>query len=470
MALIDNFIRLEADELKRRDWARLRDSLTFYPNPQTRVEVWREKARTGQLWLPRGIVGKLPSYVERRDKRSFPKLPKLETKIVLDYKDEEMQFRRQKKCLDAMFNPNNNQCGVIHRQPGTGKTQIALEFIARVGTRTLVIVHTNDILEQWIDYAETNVPDLEIGIIRGKNDSVAHLTMATVQTLFRRNYPTEWWRQFGATFLDECHHAPAETFDRVIAHSTSRYRFGMSASKTRADHMEPLVELNFGPIIHDAPFISPVPVTVQKINTSFTGGTRGGGGPIWLQRKRWQGMIKRLVSDERRNALIAKRVNKQLKAGRSTLVLSRRIDHLQNIQSLLDYPSEILAAKLLSKPERTEILDDFREGKIKCVLATQLADEALNVPILSCIALVYPGKHSDKILQQVGRALREYKGKDSAVILDFVDKHVKTLRSHWHHRRRAYLKWGFKISGGGLRGYVNPGLKKARNVALGRIR
>lgn len=449
---MDNFVRISRDSISERQWEALAAKLTFEPNPETRVSSYRERKSIKELWLPRGAWDHLPKKINLKDLRSFPKLPKYTPNIVLDYSDNDKSFKGQKDCIAAMYNSPHQQ-GVIHRAPGTGKTNIAMYFIATVGTRTLVIVHTEDLLNQWLMYAERVLPMLKVGVIRQGNAEVEHLTIAMLQTLYRRNYPESWWRQFGCTIMDEVHHCPASTFDEVLSKSTSRYRFGLSASHTRADRMQPLIEFNFGSVIHDLPFNSPVPVTVHKVNTGFDK-TVSLTGPTWLRRKKWQGLIKSLTTDPKRNGLIAERVNAQLEVGRSVLVLSRRIEHLQLIQELIEYPSELLAAALVKKPERIRILDEFRAGNIKCVLATQLADEALDVPILSCVALTFPAKHSDHILQQVGRALREHKGKDSAVILDFVDHDVSSLNGQWHMRRKAYRTWGFKIIGDGFSGKV----------------
>lgn len=446
MGVVDNLIRLEPGELSKRQRAHVEASLTFSPDESVTVSSYRPKA-SGGLWLPRGAWQYLPASVRLRDKRSFPKFPKLKTNIELDLTTEEKTFIGQKDCVNAMFDPANNQQGVIHRQPGTGKTQIMLYFVAKVGTRSLVIVHTEDILNQWMEYAEKAIPGIDIGIIRQKQEDIGQLTIATLQTLHKRQYPIEFWRLFGATFLDECHHAPAKTFDETLHHVTSRYKFGASASHTRADRMETLVDYTFGATIHDLPFASPVPVTVEKVKSNFNYNIKKGmGGPLWLKRKKWHGMLKALTTDQRRNALIAKRVNARLAEGRSALVLSRRIEHLELLSELIP-GSVVLAAQLRSKQERREILDDFRAGKIKCVLGTQLADEALDVPILSCVALTFPGKHNDLILQQVGRALREHSGKESAVIIDICDPNVKSLWKQWSGRRYAYMEWGFKIVG-----------------------
>lgn len=476
MAIVDNYIRFAPGELKRKDQNRLIDFLTFFPTQEAVTTSYRLNPSTGRLWVPRGVLDKVPDYVRLKDRRSFPKLEKFEPDIELDYQSPDKdgkKFYGQMDCVEAM---RELKQGSIHRQPGSGKTEIACYFIATVGTRSMVIVHTEDILAQWYDRARDLIPGMDVGLIRGQQfDFESQLVIATVQTMSRRlpELSREFWRMFGCTILDECHHGAARTFDNVISHSTSRYRFGFSASKTRADNMQNIIRYNFGPMIHDQKFAAPIPVTVEKINTKFRPGISVTGN-MHQRRWRWQKMITKLISDPRRNRQIAKWVAAKLDEGRSTLVLSRRIDHLEAIAEILErkygYDPVILAAKLMAKPERRKMVEAFRNGDIKCVLATQLADEALDVPILSAVALAYPGKHTDLILQQVGRALREHTGKVDAVIGDFCDKNVKSLRSQYHGRRSFYLHAGFKIKGKDLRGRMNPTVKKARAVVTGRIR
>jgi superfamily II DNA or RNA helicase len=151
-----------------------------------------------------------------------------------------------------------------------------------------------------------------------------------------------------------------------------------------------------------------------------------------------------------------KRVVDKCVKGHSVLVLSREIDHLEAIFDHIQLEHgfdegwtqlyTILAAKLKTKPERRELLDKFRAGEIKCVLATQLADEALDVPILSRVFLTFPGKHDGRIIQQVGRALREHPEKRDAVIYDVVDDLVGVLRRQWMMRKRAYKQMKIRVA------------------------
>lgn len=226
------------------------------------------------------------------------------------------------------------------------------------------------------------------------------------------------------------------------------------------------MEMLIGPVIHNLEFSSPVPVTVEPLKSKFSSNYRPGGPPN-LSRIKWQNMATRLVEDSDRNKLIADRVDKALDDGRVVLLLSQRTEHLALIQEKMRHDAVILAASgdfKKTKKQRKELLDLFRKGKIKCVLATQLADEALDVPILNTIVLAFPTKFRDLLLQRVGRALRSYKGKHDALIIDVIDDRVANLRRNWWERRKYYRKWGFDIKTSNPAGIVVTKLKRRAKI------
>ena len=305
-------------------------------------------------------------------------------------------------------------------------------------TKVLVLVHTEDILQQWVDRISELVPTTKPGVIRGSEFRLEHITVATVQTFKRRLLEQpELAKQFGMVVLDEAHHAAASTFETILNSMDARYRIGVTATDKRADGKHPYMKLVIGPVIHRQKFKSKVPVQVIPVkNAKFQYRLRGS----WDYRN----MLDKLVEDERRNGIIARRADRMVERGHSVLVLSREIMHLKRIQAAMNQDSELLTGER-SKAERNEILTRFRDGRIKCVLATQLADEALDVPVLSCVILTYPGKHDGRIIQQVGRALREHPDKEKAVIIDIVDDKVGIFRRQWNQRKQAYRKMGIPI-------------------------
>jgi superfamily II DNA or RNA helicase len=434
--IVDSLISVRFDELTASQSKRLEKELTFVSDAGEVVTSYIKRYTRGDYVLPRGAWFLLPDSIRYIDRRSCPEIPMFNFTVKLDDVEKDARFAGQSEAVAEMF---EQEQGLIVRPPGTGKTQIALAFAAACQTRTLVLVHTEDILEQWTEYAENSIEGADIGIIRGKRVEIGDVTIATVQTLHRmidRGTPKKFWRQFGCVFADEAHHVSAPTWEAVLNTLPARYRFGFTASPTRADGLERTMRYIVGPVIHRQKFSSPVDLKVVPVRTKFNFRYRG---PF-----DWQPLLKAVISSDYRNGLIARKVDREIARGNSVLVLSRRIEHLERIAEAMQSDSKMLTGHKTSAVRKTTIRD-FRTGEIRCLLATQLADEALDVPRLNRVFLVHPGKAEGRLVQQVGRAIREHPEKSDAKIYDFVDRKVGVLRKQWDTRKRVYRKNGISI-------------------------
>jgi len=437
--IVDRWLSIDIDELTPRQWEALEKALTYENDNGDLVISYRKLVTKGKYLLPRGAWYLLPDSIRYTDNRSKPVKPKLKFKGKLDNIEKDPRFAGQTDALRVMM---EQEQGLIIRPPGTGKTEIACAFAAWAKTKTLILVHTEDILQQWVERITKLIPEADVGVIRGKEYRIGQITVATVQTLYR-SYLDEgkkWWAQWGCLIADEGHHVAAQTWEAVINACPAYYRFAFTASATRADGMHPSMKFIIGPVIHRQKFTSPVALEVRPVKTDFKAAYRG---PF-----DWGNLLNKLVRDEDRNNLIAEVVDGEIAMGHTVLVLSRRIAHLEAIAELMLEDSEILTGKR-SKSDRSDILDRFRNGEIRCLLATQLADEALDVPRLNRICLTHPGKHEGRIIQQIGRALRIHPTKKDAVIFDFIDVKVGVLRRQWNQRKRTYQKLGIKVKSTG---------------------
>jgi superfamily II DNA or RNA helicase len=436
--IVDRWLKVDFSELTAREMEKLEKQLTYMKPNGDIVISYRKLPTKGCYLLPRGAWNLMPDHIRYSDKRTKPEMPELDFSLTLDAVEKDPRFAGQAATVRTML---EEQQGLILRPPGSGKTQIACAFAAACQTRVLVLVHTHDILKQWVDYIENAIPEMKgkVGIIRGKTCRIRQITVATVQTL-NASYlhkGRDWWAQWGALIADEGHHVAAPSWESVINACPAFYRFGFTASATRADGMHPSMRFIIGPVIAKQKFTSSVPLKVIPVRTAFTYLYRG--------RHDWTRLVTALVEDRPRNRQIAKVADREIEEGNSVLVLSRRIEHLEKIAEEMREECEILAAARITKKERDRILTAFRSGEIRCVLATQLADEALDVPRLNRVLLTHPGKHEGRIIQQIGRALRKFTDKDDAKVYDFVDWKVRVLRRQWDHRKRTYIKEGISI-------------------------
>jgi superfamily II DNA or RNA helicase len=441
--LIDNFITVPQSDLTRPEWNRLFRKLRFSDVDGNIFEPWRYNVGPESFSLPRGAWSILPDRVEYIDKRTFPKYPKLKFTKELDAKlPNGTTFEGQEEAVRAML---AQEQGVVVGQPGMGKSQIVLAFASRVGTNTLILVHTKDVLQQWVDYTKDAIPDVEVGIIQGsKKPTSGQITIAMVQTFKKLIVEDKsWTTKFGAVVLDECHHAAAATFEQILNQMTARYRLGVTASPTRADKKHPYIQFVIGPVIYKKKFKSKVPVRIEAVKTDFYAPYRG----TWD----WGNLVRRLISDDERNTLIAGRADMEIARGNSVLILSRRIEHLDRIANCMESAVEILTGEIRDA-DRHRILAAFRNGSVQCVLATQLADEALDITRLNRVFLTHPGKAEGRLIQQIGRALREHPDKVDAIVYDFVDWRVSVLRRQWNQRKHLYRQLKIQVGGGIING------------------
>lgn len=431
---IPNQKRIEAEEKGDPGWADMQSTFMMF------------NANSGDLVMPRGFawdllpgLEELGIQYETKDNRRYGHVSPIGKEIKL----HPWQVEAQNEIL-------RSQEGIWKAPAGSGKTVGILSVIRSLSCRALVIVNTKDILYQWEARAKQflgeDYPVAIIGDGRGV-DPGSHLTIATVQTL-HRNLSTLRARRFFDIFsfvcLDECHHATADTFNKVINLFSARYRIGVSATPDKTGEFK-LATLVLGPIIHetkDKDVTNLINPKVFKVPTGFKFPYRPQNGRI---PSNYQKMIKALVEDEERNAMIAKAII--MEDGMHSLVISKRLDHLFRLREMIkdEYRGLILmlTGKESSEDRKKVIQIAARESS---VIFSTLADEALDIPRLDTMFLIYPQKNAGLIVQQVGRVKRKHDDKRAAHIYDFCDLEVGVLQGQWLKRRRqVYEPAGYEI-------------------------
>lgn len=121
--------------------------------------------------------------------------------------------------------------GLLEAGTGAGKTVMGLWIIAERGQPALIIVHTKELLTQWIDRIENflGIPRADIGIIGGGKFSIGNkITVATVQSLYKR--VDEVVPYVGHLVVDETHKAPARMFTEAVSAFDAKYSLGLTAT------------------------------------------------------------------------------------------------------------------------------------------------------------------------------------------------------------------------------------------------
>jgi superfamily II DNA or RNA helicase len=154
-----------------------------------------------------------------------------------------------------------------------------------------------------------------------------------------------------------------------------------------------------------------------------------------------------IVNNETRNAMVVKGAMKLIDQGFKPMVLYREIEHGKILYNQLlekNVSCRLLSGKM-STDIRKEVVDEFTNGNCDLIIASNIFDIGIDIPMLSGLVLAGGGKSSIKAVQRIGRAIRPYKDKEIAAIIEFNDN-VKYLRNHSKIRRKIYdLEDGFVV-------------------------
>mgnify|MGYP002145152819 CR=1 FL=1 len=148
-----------------------------------------------------------------------------------------------------------------------------------------------------------------------------------------------------------------------------------------------------------------------------------------------------IFENARRNARVVEIAREH--AADSTLILVGSIDHGQLFTEQL--PGAVMAHSKMGAKKRRETIEAFKAGDLRCLVATSLADEGLDVPCASVLILAAGGRSAAKAEQRTGRVLRPFDGKECGVIHDFHDHQHYFLEAQSKARGKLYTSLGYAI-------------------------
>ena len=347
-----------------------------------------------------------------------------------------------------------HETGVLAAATGFGKTVVAASLIATRRVNTLVLVHRNQLMDQWIARlgAFLDLPEDAIGRIGGgKRKPGGIVDVGTLQSLERDNVVDDIVADYGHLVVDECHHLSATKFEMVARRAKARYILGLSATVTRRDGHHPIVFMQCGPIRFRASAKAEArrhPFRHRAIlrSTSFRlpEGPDDESPPI-------QQIYGALADDENRNALIFDDVLTALEAGRSPIVLTERKDHANHFTERLGRFARnvILLRGGMGARQRREImqrLEDIPDHEERVLVATsRYIGEGFDDARLDTLFLTMPISWRGTLAQYVGRLHRNHPEKREVLVYDYLDDAVPALRRMAAKRSRGYENWGYTV-------------------------
>ena len=313
------------------------------------------------------------------------------------------------------------QGGVMCLYCGFGKTTCSLHISCHFKKKTIILVHTTALLEQWKARIEQFVEGSSVGVIqrdRVETDGRTHV-IALMQSVSKRDYDPSVFDPFGLMIVDEAHHVCALELSKCIGKVGCMLRLGLSATPNRKDGMTAFLYDSIGPVC------SMVDRETEDIRVDVVSVTRGPSDMVYMFRrgKRSPNMARMINSlcdpgnpeAVFRTDLITRMIKRCADSGRHTIVLSDRRSHLKWLGTVLQSMGVDVGFMIGGISPRD--IDTVSRSRV--IMATYAyCSEGLDIPSLDTCVFATP--RSD-IVQCCGRILRRCPGKQTPYVIDFSD-------------------------------------------------
>jgi DNA excision repair protein ERCC-3 len=333
--------------------------------------------------------------------------------------------------------------GVLVLPCGAGKTIIAIGCMARLQTRSLVLTTNITAVKQWKQELldKTSLHEGDIGLYTGDTKEIRPVTIATYQILTYRKAkgaPFEHFKLFAAAnwgllIYDEVHMLPAPVF-RAVAELQAKRRLGLTATLVREDGKEEDVFSLIGPKRVDVPWKA-----LEKSGFIATAHCLEIRVPLPADER-----MEYAVAEQRQRFRIASEntlklaVMDELLAGHPTesiLIIGQYLDQLRIIGERLGGP--VLTGQTPER-EREELYRQFREGELRVLIVSKVANFAVDLPDAS-VAIQVSGTFGSRQeeAQRLGRILRPKGDKNVSYFYSLISR--DTTEQEFARNRQLFL-------------------------------
>ena len=333
----------------------------------------------------------------------------------------------------------------------THNTVMGLKIISLLKKKTLIIVHKEFLMNQWIERITEFLPNATVGKIQGQVFDVKgnDIVIGMVQTLYDKEYPADAFSCFGLTIIDEVHRIGSEQFSRTLFKTITPYMLGISATVDRKDKLTRVLYMFIGDKIYNESRQNDDPVCVRAIQYKTDDPVFNETELDFRGNPKYSSMIVKLCEYNRRSDFIVKIIGDLIEEDPE-----KQIMVLCHNRSLLTYLYDAIEHRKIASVGY--YVGGMKQANLQqtetkqIVLATYaMAAEALDIKTLSTLVMVTP---KTDITQSVGRILRVKH--DNPIIVDIIDSH-DIFQNQWAQRKRFYKKSNYRIREIDSKKYVN---------------
>ena len=419
----------------------------------------------GFIKVPRGVLENITEACEKagiayeiEDKRS--KGQTIHVEFIGELKESQVF------AVEKLLSYDN---GILNAATAFGKTVVCCNVIAQRKVSTLILLQSSALMEQWEEalekflHIDEELPEYEtptgrkkkrksvIGKLQGAHDSTTGIIdLAMVGSVCKNGEYHRRLKEYGLILVDECHHAASDTIVDILQEADAKYVYGVTATPFRGDGLEKINDMLLGPIRYR--YTSKDRAKEQGIaHLVYPRFTRAVA-PRFSQDKMHPNEAYEIIrNNEDRDELIIRDVKQCVEDGRTPVVLSKYVEHSQRLyQRLINYADKVfLLSGSNSKKEHKEILKQMSQvtpGESMILVATgKLIGEGFDYPRLDTLIMATPVAWKGVVEQYAGRLNRDYDGKKSVIIYDYVDSHISMFDRMYHKRLKAYKQIGYDI-------------------------
>lgn len=429
------------------------------------MNTWIECAMDIDYWLciPRGCLALLQNHLDE-NQISY---------VINDYRNTQKKIHvefvgklyenQQQACLELL----KNDIGICYATTAFGKTVIGTYLISQRKVNTLIIVHTNLIMNNWEDdlkkflSIDEELPTYTtasgkikkrksiIGKLYSNHNSMnGMIDIAIVNSLMNKGEVKELVKDYGMIIVDECHHSASTMLYELLSEVNEKYVYGFTATPKREDGQEQKMFMQLGPIRYQ--FTTKQRLELQNINhyifPRFTQFIEFHSEDMTLNE-----IYHKLIHDQMRNQQIITDIKEVLKEKRTPLVITKFKEHAKFLyEQLKDIDDNVFLlvggkGRKINQQLRDNLKNVDIHETVILVATAQYVGEGFNFPRLDTLFLTVPISVESNVEQYSGRLHRDFDEKKDVIIYDYIDSHVRVLEKMYHKRMRTYKKMGYEI-------------------------
>ncbi len=480
MLTLSNLIYVDASNLKPRIQNRIRRMAAFanpvfYKNQAMGLSnfangryIYLGQDENGYIGIPRGLWEELIEKCEKAEiiwEAEDERVRGNEIKVEFNGQLREAQAVAAEKMLA-------HETGILSAATAFGKTVVCSYLIAARKVSTLILLESSSLIEQWQEallrflMIDEELPEYQtpsgqtrkrksiIGKLQGAHDSMTGIIdIAMAGSLYKKGEFHPKLQDYGMVIVDECHHAASDTMVGILREVKAKYVYGVPATPMRGDGLEKITYRMIGPVRYS--YGTRDMAKEQGIRHFVYPRFTRTVSPHRLGEQMHVNAAYKLIRDnDMRNEQIAADVKLCIEKGRSPVVLSKYKEHTRLLyEKLREYADRaFLLIGDNPKKEQKKLIEEMkqvsREQSVLLVATGQLIGEGFDYPRLDTLIMAMPVAWKGVVEQYAGRLNREYEGKDTVIVYDYVDRHIPVFERMYAKRLRAYKQIGYEICTG----------------------